>query len=176
MNGTRVVVAIALLGGLAVPGDAAAQSSRPSCRPWGRKPTVGLLCTLAQEDTVKGHRLPAGTLLRYDSTGVLTFFWLTKPAVVDGLALQGSSDGPHHTLFPDGAPRMWWLSRTQEVQGVPCRPIRFLTEVLGRSSAVYFHRNGRLAACRVGRDAVVRGRRFDSGDRVAFDSSGALVP
>ncbi|MDQ8154172.1 MAG: hypothetical protein P3B98_05870 [Gemmatimonadota bacterium] len=176
MSRVRFAVACALLGAVLAPSAATAQSSPLACKPWGRKPPLGTLCTLAHDDTVKGRRLPAGTLLRYDSTGALIFFWLTKPAVIDGLALEGSSDGPHHTLFPDGAPRMWWLSRTQDVQSVPCRPIRFWTEVVGRSSAVYFHRNGTLAACRLGRAAVVRGRRFASGDRVAFDSTGALVP
>ncbi len=172
VTGPAAVALLAMLGGVAV--NAGAQNSPLSCKPWGNKPSVGTMCTLAHDDTVKGHRLPAGTRLHYDTTKALDFFWITKPAVFEQLELAGTASGPHHALYPDGTPRMLWLARTQEVQGVPCRPISFWTEVIGHTSAVFFHSNGRLAACRLGRVATIKGRAFAKGDRVAFDANGGL--
>jgi hypothetical protein len=156
--------------------SAGAQTPPLDCKPWGATAALGRMCTLAHDDTVKGHTLPAGTRLHYDTTGALDFFWITKPALFDGLELNGTGEGPHHLLYGSGSPRLLWLSRTQDVQGVPCRPISFWTEIIGRTSAVRFHPNGRLQECRLGRDATIQGRRFDRGERVAFDTAGVLAP
>ncbi len=167
LAGLAVAVTLPLgLGGQVPPHD---------CKPWGNKTALGTMCTLAHDDTVKGRQFPAGTRLHYDSSGVLDFFWITKPAAFAGLTLNGTASGPHHALYRDGRPRVLWLEHTQDVQGVPCRPIRFWTEVVGRTSAVSFHPNGRLAACRLGRAATIQGRRFDKGARVLLDASGRLM-
>lgn len=168
-------LACAALGVVLGTTTAASQTPPLSCAPWG-KGSLGTACTLAHEDTVKGHTLPAGTILHYTPAGVLDFFWLPKPAIVDGLELAGTRDGPHQMLFQDGAPRGLWLNRTQAVQGVPCRAISFWTEIIGHSSLVRFHPNGRLQACRLGRDAVIQGQSRSKGDRVAFTATGALAP
>ena len=160
---------------IGTPRQASAQTPPLRCAPWGGERSPGTMCTLAHDDTVKGHRLPAGTRLRYDTTGMLKFFWINTPTTVDGLELAGTGEGPHHVLYADGTPRMWWLARTQEVQGVPCRAISVWTEIIGRTSAVTFHPNGRLHACRLGRAATIGGRRFATGDRVAFDAKGVLA-
>jgi hypothetical protein len=153
-----------------------AQTPPLNCNPYGNTPSLGTMCWLTHDDTVKGRKFPSGTLLHYTPAGILDFFWIKKPAVVDGLELAGTSEGPHHMLYQDGAPRGFWLNRTQDVQGVPCRPISFWTEIIRHTSLVRFHPNGRLQSCRLGRDATVQGRSFKQGDRVAFDAAGSLGP
>lgn len=152
-----------------------AQTPPLNCNPWGKEPSLGTMCWLTHDDTVKGHLLPSGTLLHYTAAGVLDFFWLKKPAVVDGLELAGTGEGPHHMLYQNGTPRGLWLNRTQDVQGVPCRPISFWTEIIRHTSVVRFHPNRRLQSCRLGRDANIQGRTVKKGDRVAFDAAGTLA-
>ena len=161
---------------LAVCVSAAAAQTKPlACKPWGTTPALGTMCTLARDDTVFGHKMPAGTKLHYDSLKVLDFFVYVKDGPFDGLELNGTPDGPHHVLYPTGSPRMLWLARTQDVQGVPCRPISFWTEIIRHSSAVFFHPSGRLRACRLGRNATIQGVAFSRGDRVERDDAGKIV-
>jgi hypothetical protein len=161
------------LGALAAP-PASAQTKPLACNAWRDKPALGTLCTLAHDDTVFGRWMPAGTRLRYDTSGVLTYVWFVKDATLEGLMLRGSSDGPHHTFYPDGTPKMLWLASTQDVQGVPCRPISFWTEIVRRTSAVYFHPSGRLKACRLGQAATIQGVALSKGARVEFDGAGKI--
>lgn len=157
------------------PGRTNAQTRPLDCKAWGNKPALGTVCTLAHDDTVVGHRMPAGTRLHYDTLKVLDYFIYAQDGAFEGLELRGTRDGPFQFLYPDGTPKQLWLARTQDVQGVPCRPISFWTEIARRSSAVYFHPGGRLKACRVGREVRIQGVTFRRSERVELDAVGQLV-
>jgi site-specific DNA-adenine methylase len=58
---------------------------------------------------------------------------------------------------------------------VPCAPASFWTELFGGSAAVSFHVNGKLAKCKLSRDAIINGRSFEKGDLVSFDPKGRLI-
>lgn len=175
MRFALVPAVCALVGALASASDALAQTPPLNCTPWGKPSMRGTMCTLAHDDTVKGNRLPAGTMIHHDSTNTLNFFWLVKPARVRDLDLAGGSDGPHHNIWPDGTIRITYLSHPQTIQGVPCRSFRVLREIFGHTSRVSFHRNGRLAACRTDQAVTVQGKRFSGGDLVQLDSLGQLL-
>jgi hypothetical protein len=162
------------IGALAL-SPASAQTKPLACKPWGTKPSLGTVCTLAHDDTVFGRRMPAGTVLHYDTAGVMNFVWFRQNTIFEGLELRGTGDGPHQTFRPDGTPKMLWLARTQEVQGVPCRPISLWTELVGGTSAVYFHPSGRLRACRLGRAATIQGVAFLKGDHIEMGDGGKIV-
>jgi hypothetical protein len=91
-----------------------------------RAATVALLAlslgTLAHDDTVFGRRMPAGTVLHYDTAGVMNFAWFRQNTIFEGLERRGTGDGPHQTFRSDGTPKVLRLARTQEVQGVPAWP------------------------------------------------------
>ena len=152
-----------------------AQAVHRNCKPFGSKEPRIIGCTLTADDTVFSRPMPVGSLLHFDSAGTYKYFEFRKPTVYEKLLLAGGDDGPHHSVFPDGAPKIFWLETVQEIQGVPCRPMRVWTEIIGHSSEVLFHRNGKLKACRVGRALSLQGRSVEKGDRVEFDSAGLLI-
>jgi hypothetical protein len=173
----RAAIMLLVAVGLAalVPARAESQAKPMTCGPWGGDKVRGTYCLLKRDTTMLGHPLVAGTHVLFDSAGALRIIVLAKDANFNGLLLKGSGDGPHHVLYADGTPKMLWLARTQDVQGVPCRPISFFTEIIRHTSAVHFHPSGRLRACRLGRDANIQGRTFASGDPIEFDSAGTLL-
>lgn len=145
------------------------------CVPFGSKEPNIIGCTMSRDGVAFGRPMPAGSLLHYDAAGTYKYFEFRKPFTYDGYLLAGSGDGPHHMVYPDGAPRGIWLSTDQEVQGVPCRKYGVFTEIIQRSSLVRFHPNGKLAGCRVSRKVTIQGVEFGKGAAVAFDVEGKLV-
>lgn len=151
-------------------------SPRMTCGSYRGDAARGTWCTLLQADTVMGRQFAAGTNLRYDPSGVLRYFVLKQPTVVDGWWLAGGSSGPHHEVYANGTPRMFWLARSQDIQGIPCRAMSFWTEIIRQSSAVLFYPNGHLQRCRTAREVTIQGQRFGPGALVRMSDAGVLLP
>jgi hypothetical protein len=150
-------------------------SGRMMCGAWRGDSSNGTWCTLVHDDTIFGRTLPAGSNVRYDAHGTLRYFVVHRATTFDGMPLAGTSDGPHHELYADGRPQRLWLAAAHPVQGVPCRAVSVWREIVGRSSVVVFHPNGRLRQCRLARRTNIQGRDLPSGALVIFDSAGTLL-
>ena len=131
---------------------------------------------LAQEDTVLGNTVPAGTQLNFDKNGILLFIALPHPMKLQEVMCNGEGPGSWHTvLYPSGQLKLAWPSEDQDVQGIPCREATFFTEMFGGGAGLYFHPNGKLRRCKLSKDFIIEGRSFKRGEHPEFDEQGRLV-
>ena len=119
--------------------------------------------------------LPQGTII-HKRTDDKIFCFLPRNTEIQGILCRGDSHRGWETAFyRNGKLALAWLARTEEIQGVPCMKASFWTEIFGGGAAVHFHDNGRLAKCKLARDAIIQGHTFKKGDHVSFDREGKLI-
>jgi hypothetical protein len=118
---------------------------------------------LAHDRSVQGHAFPAGTRLFFDEEGRLAHAWLSRDTEIDGLPCRGKwkIDTAFH---PNGRVRAFFPPDDLELAGVWCEASVF--------HPVYLHADGRLAQCRLARDARVHGHELEAGTMLRLDETG----
>jgi len=108
-------------------------------------------CTLARDYRSGDLTLPAGSLVTFTRTGVISEVFLAAPVVVSGQTLP-----PKATLFFDAAGRMrhFWLREESLIQGYRLRAMgKGYTGYLGHM----LHANGKLRAAWLAGEEVIDG-------------------
>ena len=119
--------------------------------------------------------LPDGTII-HKRTKDKIYCFLPHNTKIQGLLCRGDKHRGWETVFyVNGKLALAWLAKPEDIQGVPCASASFWTELFGRNAAVSFHANGKLARCKLARDATIDGHAFKKGDHVRFDSKGKLI-
>jgi hypothetical protein len=121
---------------------------------------------LAHEFTIQGHALPAGTRVFFDREGHLAHAWLSESRTIDGLPCRGrwKIDTAFH---PNGHVRAFFPPDDYEIDGILCTASVF--------HPVYLHPDGRLRECKLARDAIVAGERYEKGTTLVLDASGRVT-
>jgi hypothetical protein len=133
-------------------------------------------CILAREDTLFGQPFPEGTQVSFTQEGVVDCSALPHVVSIQGHLCKGEGPGSWGTcFFPNGQLKLVWLARDEIIQGIPCAYASFWRDVFGGGSGTFFHENGKLASCKLARDASIEDQNFGKGDRVHFDKDGKLV-
>ncbi|GEM_PF-5418557 len=119
--------------------------------------------------------LPEGTIINKRTRDKIYCF-LIRNTEIQGLLCRGDTHEGWETVFyTNGKLALAWLAQEEEVQGVPCAPANFWTELFGGSAAVRFYDNGKLAKCKLARDVTIEGHFFKKGDHIRFDREGRLM-
>ncbi|MDI3527460.1 MAG: hypothetical protein PWR03_1643 [Tenuifilum sp.] len=119
--------------------------------------------------------LPKGTIINKRTKDKIYCF-LPYNTMIQGYLCRGDENRGWETVFyANGKLALAWLAKPEDIQGVPCAPASFWTELFGGSAAVSFYANGKLAKCKLSRDATINGRSFEKGDLVSFDPKGRLI-
>ncbi len=119
--------------------------------------------------------LPAGAVI-HKRTENKIYCFLPQDTKIQGLLCRGDENNGWETAFyTNGNLAVAWLAQPAEIGGVPCASANFWTELLGGSAVVYFHENGKLARCKLSRDANIQGHNFEKGDIVRFDTDGIVI-
>jgi hypothetical protein len=134
-------------------------------------------CFLAEEQTVDGRSLPAGTRIGLDAEGHLDTAFLPGTTEIDGHMCRGGGHDFMTRFHPGGALRLCWLANDEEIQGVPCGRSTIPGEIWrglfgGEKAGVSFHPDGKLASCRSSRGFTLAGRSYEKGTRVELDAAG----
>ena len=133
-------------------------------------------CILAQEFTVLGHSLPAGTQLNFASTGTVAFICLPSATYIQTYLCKGEGPTTWHTVFyPDGQLKLLWPAKDQWIQDVPCREASFWTDAFGGGAGVHFYPNGKLKYCKLSEDIIIQGHLFKRGDHIHFNENGQIM-
>lgn len=132
-------------------------------------------CPLANDTTIGGHRLFAGTWVILDASGLLRAAWLVRDTELAGHLCKGTGYKGYSVRFrEDESLELCFLPRDIEIDGVPCLRGSFLTEVRGGGrTAATFHPDGSLAGCQLSRDFIRDGVRLHKWDRITLDRWGA---
>jgi len=141
----------------------------------------GLLrsCELANDDTLSGNPLPAGTSINFAPEGWMRACGLPHHAQIQGHLCYGGFD--HGNVFyPNGKLKRIQLAQMEYIQGIPCMEFKWTRWVwdflFGKGDPrVRFWPNGKLQQCRLAKDFTIEGRSFNKGDDVRFDREGRLI-
>lgn len=132
-------------------------------------------CALSRAATIRGAELPSGSWVSLRSDGALEYVFLPGDTRIQGHLCRGQGHDFMTTFHPGGALELCWLAEAEQIQGVPCGRATFIADVFGGGAGTYFHENGKLAGCKLSRDATLEGRPFRRGDHVRIDPNGKLV-
>lgn len=137
-------------------------------------------CDLAREDTLSGQVLQAGTGVHFTEEGVFDWCFLREDVNIQGVDCSGDNNNGFMTgFYPNGQLRMAWLTKDQEIQGIPCSKFRFFSALFvvfhHKNGGTYFHENGQLKYCELSKDFTIQGKDFKRYDAVRFDEHGTLV-
>jgi hypothetical protein len=132
-------------------------------------------CHLAQEETLSGQLLPAGTGVHFTPEGVFDWCYLLRDTRIQGLLCLGSGHDFRTGFHPNGKLRMAWLAEDQVIDTVPCAKFSYLTAIFHGGGGTYFHENGRLQWANLAEAFVIQGRSFRRNAIVQFDPDGNLT-
>ncbi|MCA9783215.1 MAG: hypothetical protein KC518_06500 [Candidatus Cloacimonetes bacterium] len=135
-------------------------------------PSVRLL----KGDMLGENLLPADTRLLYTPTGWVRDCLLPAPMELQGLPLRGGGHDWMTGFHPDGSLRTAWLSRSTEIDGIPCARATVWAELFGKGGMTTLHPDGSLESCRLAKRCTIDGQTFRKGQRIRLDPEGHLVP
>jgi hypothetical protein len=128
-------------------------------------------CTLEQDATVRGARLPKGSTVAFNPDRSHAYVFLPRTTEIQGYLCRGSGHNFMTVFHPDGALKLCWMPDDREVQGIPCAGFSIWSDVFGGNpSGVHLHPGGQLAECRVTADVTVDGTLFKKGQRIRLDA------
>jgi hypothetical protein len=146
-------------------------SGRPCRRGWVHVHSNGRVArfTAAEDITLERFRIPAGTWVAQDTTGVVVMCAFPRDIEVQGRLCRGSGGpkGVQTAFYPTGALKQFFLVRPTRIDDVPC------DRGLVRGS-VELHENGRLKSCLLAGDFQQGGETFRRGTRIEFDADGRV--
>ena len=130
---------------------------------------------LAQEATLSGQLLPAGTGVHFTPEGVFDWCFLQQDTRIQGHLCRGSGHNFMTCFHPSGQLRLVWLAENEVIDGIPCAKFRFLSAIFHGGDGTYFHDNGRLQRANLSRTFEIQGHSFRKDAIVRFDPDGNLI-
>ncbi len=125
-------------------------------------------CILGDDDTIAGHVLKKGTLVRFSENGGFSVFCLYDP-IIQGYHSSGTNykfwmGGGGIHFYPNGNIRLFTPVEDIEVQGVYCR-----------SSCIWFYESGNIKRCTSAKEQMINGKLYDKKLTLKFDEEGNIT-
>lgn len=128
---------------------------------------------IAYDDSLFGHRFPAGTGFHFTQTGVMDWCFLGKDWTIQGYRFHGGGHEWMTCFYPSGKLLSGGLSSEQTIDGIPCSEGTFWTEITG-GGRTYFHEDGKLKYTRIAKTIEYRGQTLKKGKHVKFKTNGDI--
>ena len=124
-------------------------------------------CILSDDDTIEGHEVKKGTLVRFSKNGSFSIFCLYDP-IIQGYQCSGTNykfwmGGGGIYFYPNGNMRLFTPVDDIEIQGVFCK-----------SKCVWFYENGKLQRCISAKDQTINGKLYEKKLTLKFDETGNI--
>jgi hypothetical protein len=132
-------------------------------------------CHLAQEASLSGQLLPAGTGVHFTPEGVFDWCFLQQDLRIQGHLCRGSGHNFMTGFHPNGKLSVAWLAEDEIIDRIPCAKFRYLTAIFHGGSGTYFHENGRLRRANLSRAVEIQGHSFRKSAVVNLDPDGNLI-
>jgi hypothetical protein len=148
-------------------------SNRPCRRGWVHLHANGAVArfTAAEDIALERLRIPAGTWVAQDTTGVVMMCAFPRDTEVQGQLCRGTggSKGVQVAFYSTGALKQFYLVRPTRIDDVLCDSgvVRGTVEL---------YENGRVKSCLLAEDLQQDGETFRRGTRIEIDAGGRVRP